>query len=118
MDTHKNEEPAVVATIVMEDELAYQNRHVVGQITAEDRELNKREESARQERERDLNRREEFARQERERDLNRREEFARQERERDRLAASRRPICAPICSPCCWPCYLPCLCCCLPNLCI
>ena len=103
MDTHKNEEPAVVATIVMEDELAYQNRHVVGQITAEDRELNKREESAHQERERDLNRR---------------EEFARQERERDRLAASRRPICAPICSPCCWPCYLPCLCCCLPNLCI
>jgi hypothetical protein len=102
MDSHKNEEPAVVATIVMEDELAYHNGHVAGRLTAEERELNRRIE---------------FARQERERDLNRREEFARQERERDRLAASRRPICAPIC-PCCWPCYLPCLCCCLPNLCI
>ena len=90
MDTHKNEEPAVVATIVMEDELVYQNGHVVGRITAEDRELNKRE------------------------------EFARQERERNRAAdaAARRPICVPICCPCCWPCYLPCLCCCLPNLCI
>ena len=88
MDSHKNEEPAVVATIVTQDELAYRNGHVAGRLTAEERELN------------------------------RRIEFVRQERERDRLVAARRPICAPVCCPCCWPCYLPCLCCCLPNLCI